>query len=136
MADDDNYDVWTFDNDSYVSGSTEIKTDSSSGNIGIDVNNGNKVKIQPSFSFFEEDDIDQEAVEEQYEKVEKIREKMIEVLGRESHNTQEIDEWKRDFEKVKGHLDDRKDNIFIGPNKPIPPDELEELNDIYRKWVL
>lgn len=84
-------------------------------------------------SLMPEEQYDKELVAEQYEKLEQLKDAMVHQLGRHRHSPGEIEEWRRDMETIKEH-DENSANFFT-PRKPIPPEALDELNEIYEKWM-
>lgn len=134
---------WTFTNNSgNTSTSTTIKTDP---NVSIGTTTPSfKLDVDGSLT------VDEEKLEElkklrqdQSEKLDKLRDHIIDYLAANEISNSDVRRWKRDFEEIEEY----RDRLEISSDHPyitfpntldkddvLGPEDLEKLNKIYDRW--
>lgn len=112
--------------------------DDNSSTTYIDVGeNAGTISVQPDPEKQQEL---QELAETQKEKLEELRDRIIDYIASNDLARGDIEQWKRDLETI----DDYRDQIsrdrgltfpgFIDSNSVLDPSQLDELNEIYDRW--
>lgn len=146
-ASDDDDDLWkiTTTGDSSQKIKTTSISDGSGGNVSIGGNmSSQSIKIGPN-----EESIQKfkKLAREQLEKLGRLRDLIIDYLSENEVNREDKIQWKSDLDKIEefkrrlknGLSAENSTSMFlggdlIGKEEVLEPSELDELNEIYRRW--